>query len=64
MTGMRVVDFGPFGAGPLAAALLADFGADVIRVERPDGGADRHVQPIGAGAPGGAGYIQLNRNKH
>ncbi|HEX5777230.1 MAG TPA: CoA transferase [Xanthobacteraceae bacterium] len=63
LTGIRVVDFGQFVAGPLAAALLADFGADVIRVERPDGGADRHVQPIGADAPGGAVYLQLNRNK-
>jgi crotonobetainyl-CoA:carnitine CoA-transferase CaiB-like acyl-CoA transferase len=63
LAGIRVVDFGQFVAGPLAAALLADFGADVIRVERPDGGADRYVQPIGDNAPEGAVYLQLNRNK-
>ena len=63
LEGIRVVDFGQFIAGPLAAALLGDFGADVIRVERPEGGADRFVQPIGAHMPGGAVYLQINRNK-
>lgn len=61
--GVKVLDFGQFIAGPLCAALLGDFGADVIRVERPAGSLDRFVQPIGAAAPGGAVYLQMNRNK-
>ena len=34
---IRVIDFGQYIAGPLAAMQLADFGADVIRIEPPDG---------------------------
>lgn len=63
LRGVRVLDFGQFIAGPLCAALLADFGADVIRVEKPEGNADRFVQPMGEGWPGGAAYWQVNRNK-
>ena len=63
LRGIRVLDFGQFIAGPLCAALLADFGADVIRVEKPEGNADRFVQPLGEGWPGGAVYWQVNRNK-
>lgn len=37
LAGVRVIDFGQYLAGPLAAVLLADQGADVIRVERPGG---------------------------
>lgn len=39
LDGLRVVDFGQYIAGPLVAQLLADNGAEVIRVERPDGPA-------------------------
>jgi len=35
--GIRVVEFGQYLAGPLAATMLADLGADVIRIERPAG---------------------------
>jgi crotonobetainyl-CoA:carnitine CoA-transferase CaiB-like acyl-CoA transferase len=63
LRGIRVLDFGQFIAGPLCAALLGDFGADVIRIERPGGGADRYVQPVGDAAAGGAVYLQVNRNK-
>ena len=34
---LRVIDFGQYIAGPLAAMQLADLGADVIRIEPPDG---------------------------
>lgn len=37
LDGLRVIDFGQWVAGPMAAMLLADQGADVIRVEHPDG---------------------------
>jgi crotonobetainyl-CoA:carnitine CoA-transferase CaiB-like acyl-CoA transferase len=38
LKGVRVLDFGRYIAGPLAAAMLGDFGADVIRIERVAGG--------------------------
>ena len=38
LDGLRVVDLATVLAGPAAAKYLADFGADVIKVERPDGG--------------------------
>lgn len=37
LEGTRVIDFGQYIAGPLAAMLLGDHGADVIRIEPPDG---------------------------
>jgi len=42
--------------------LLADFGADVIRVERREGGEDRYVGPVTESGEGGL-YLNLNRNK-
>jgi len=62
LEGIRVVDFGRFIAGPYAAMMLADFGADVIRVERREGGEDRRVGPVTAGGEGGL-FLNLNRNK-
>ena len=41
--GVRVVDFSAFVAGPLAAEILADLGADVVKVEPPEGEAMRAV---------------------
>jgi alpha-methylacyl-CoA racemase len=38
LAGLRVVEFGGIGPGPHAAMVLADLGADVVRVERPSGG--------------------------
>ena len=43
---VRVLDFGRYIAGPYCAMLLADFGADVIRVERREGGEDRKLGPV------------------
>jgi crotonobetainyl-CoA:carnitine CoA-transferase CaiB-like acyl-CoA transferase len=62
LAGIRVLDFGRYIAGPYCAALLADLGADVIRIERRGGGEDRWVAPV---APDGVGalYLVMNRNK-
>jgi alpha-methylacyl-CoA racemase len=38
LQGLRVLEFGGIGPGPHAAMVLADLGADVVRVERPSGG--------------------------
>jgi formyl-CoA transferase len=62
LEGIRVLDFGRYIAGPYCAALLGDLGADVIRVERVEGGEDRLVLPLTPTGEGGL-YLQMNRNK-
>ncbi len=62
LSGVRVLDFGRFIAGPYCAALLGDLGADVIRIERVEGGEDRYVPPVTDAGEGGL-YLQMNRNK-
>ncbi len=62
LDGITVLDFGRYVAGPFCAALLADFGARVIRVEKIGGGEDRYVMPVAAGGEG-ALFLQVNRNK-
>jgi crotonobetainyl-CoA:carnitine CoA-transferase CaiB-like acyl-CoA transferase len=62
LEGVRVLDFGRYIAGPYCATLLAEFGADVIRVEKRDGSEDRFVAPVGADGEG-ALFLQVNRNK-
>ena len=63
LEGTRVVDFGRYIAGPWCAGLLGDFGADVIRVEKVDGGEDRFISQISREDGSGAMYLQVNRNK-
>lgn len=62
LEGIRVIDFGRFIAAPYCAMLLADFGADVIRVERRTGGEDRTVGPVTESGEGGL-FLNVNRNK-
>ncbi len=62
LAGIRVLDFGRFIAGPYCAALLADFGAEVIRIERREGGEDRFLAPITEHGEGPM-FVNLNRNK-
>jgi len=63
LDGILVADFSRVLAGPLAAMLLGDLGADVVKVERPDGGDDtRAWGPPWRGAEA-TYYLGLNRNK-
>lgn len=67
LDGVRVLDFGRYIAGPFCGMMLADLGAEVIRVEKVAGSEDRYTMPVGEGAEGeynvGAGYLHINRNK-
>lgn len=66
LSGVRVVDLTRILAGPFATMLLGDLGADVIKVEHPDGGDDtrRWGPPWVPGAGGASAYFtSVNRNK-
>jgi crotonobetainyl-CoA:carnitine CoA-transferase CaiB-like acyl-CoA transferase len=63
LAGVRVLDFGRYIAGPYCAALLAEFGADVIRIEKRAGGEDRFQAPLAKATGEGGGFMQMNRNK-
>lgn len=62
---LRVIDFTHFVAGPLATQTLADFGADVIKIEAPDRGDDfRHYPTVDPAIPAQGGpFLWANRNK-
>ncbi|MFG1250468.1 CaiB/BaiF CoA transferase family protein [Xanthobacter flavus] len=62
LRGVRVLDLGRYIAAPFCTALLADQGAEVIRIEPTSGAPDREVMPVGV-AGRGALYLQVNRNK-
>lgn len=62
LAGIRVLDFGRFIAGPFCGALLADHGADVIRVDKVGGSEDRNVLSLAPSGEGGL-YMQVNRGK-
>src|SRR3954466_13542588 len=62
LAGIRVIDFGRFIAGPYCGMLLADMGADVIRVDRRQGSEDRDTGPVPEKGEGGA-FLSLKRNK-
>jgi crotonobetainyl-CoA:carnitine CoA-transferase CaiB-like acyl-CoA transferase len=55
----RVLDFGRYIAGPYCAALLAEYGADVIRIEKRRQQTASRRRWAGAGAL----FLQMNRNK-
>jgi len=62
LAGVRVLDFSTLLPGPLASLILAEAGAEVIRIERPGRGDDmRHYAP-GFGTDG-ANFALLNRGK-
>ena len=62
LQGIRVLDFGRYIAGPFCASLLADLGADVIRIERVQGSEDRFLAPVTPQGDG-ATFMQTGRNK-
>lgn len=62
LAGVRVVEMGQNVAGPHAAQILGDLGAEVIKVERPGGEDGRRLGPPFAGEDA-AWFHQINRNK-
>jgi crotonobetainyl-CoA:carnitine CoA-transferase CaiB-like acyl-CoA transferase len=60
LAGLRVADFSAFVAGPLAAEILADLGADVIKVEPPEGEAMRAAAYAVAACQRGKRSLALN----
>ena len=62
LKGVRVLDLSTIVLGPYASQMLGDFGAEVIKIESPDGDLFRAVRP-GRSAKMGAGYMNSNRNK-
>ncbi len=66
LEGIRVVGLEQYMAGPYCTMLLADAGAEVIKIERPGSGDPRRVMPPfaeGNGKKKGAGFLGYNRNK-
>jgi crotonobetainyl-CoA:carnitine CoA-transferase CaiB-like acyl-CoA transferase len=60
---LKVLDFGNFLAGPLAPMLMADLGADVIKLETTTGDMMRHVERVFAGCQRGKRDIALDLKK-
>jgi len=65
LEGLRVIEVGQALAGPLAGAMMADMGADVIKVEKPDGGDDARGwgPPFGPDGETSLYFHGQNRNK-
>ena len=67
LASLKVIEFTGLGPAPLAGQLLADLGADVVKVERPDGGDGmRSWPPLSENEDGDCyseNFASLNRNK-
>src|SRR5947209_6961686 len=63
LDGLLVVDFSRVVAGPSCTQTLADFGAEVIKIENPDGGDDTRAYDHAEIGGESAAFINLNRNK-
>lgn len=62
LSGLRVLDFTQMMTGPMATMLLADAGADVVKIEQPSGDPFRKSGETGI-AGDGAFFLGVNRNK-
>ena len=62
LSGMRVIELAHIMAGPVCGLMLADMGADVIKVEKPTGDDSRRFVPPAIGGEAAA-YMMMNRNK-
>jgi crotonobetainyl-CoA:carnitine CoA-transferase CaiB-like acyl-CoA transferase len=65
LEGVRVIEVGQALAGPLAGVILADMGADVIKIEKPDGGDDARIwgPPFGPDGKTSLYFYSQNRSK-
>src|SRR5882757_9099664 len=64
LTGVKVLDLSRVLAGPLATMMLGDLGADVLKIERPEGGDEtRTWGPPFDDLGRSAYYLAINRNK-
>ncbi len=62
LAGMKVIELAHIMAGPACGMMLADMGADVIKVEKPDGDDSRRFLPPEINGESAA-YMMMNRNK-
>ena len=62
LEGMRIIDLTTIIFGPTCTQILGDYGADVIKIEAPDGDFSRHAGPTPVPSMGPM-YLNLNRNK-
>ncbi len=62
LAGMKVIELAHIMAGPVCGLMLADMGADVIKVEKPDGDDSRRFVPPAIEGESAA-YMMMNRNK-
>lgn len=62
LAGYRIVDLTTFLSGPFCTQILADLGAEVVKVEAPEGDSSRAIPPHFVGSDS-AYYLGINRNK-
>ena len=62
-SGLKVVDLSSFIAGPGAATILSDFGADVVKVEPPEGDESRRLLSSGRSPGVGGRFLYLGTGK-
>jgi crotonobetainyl-CoA:carnitine CoA-transferase CaiB-like acyl-CoA transferase len=63
LQGLLVIDFSRIVAGPACTQTLGDFGAEIIKIENPDGGDDTRAYEHAEVAGESAAFLSLNRNK-
>src|SRR5690606_26022890 len=62
LDGLRILDMSTVVMGPYATQILGDLGADIIKVETPDGDNTRQIGPM-RNPKMGYPFLNLNRNK-